>query len=494
MLKSCPSELDITVRTVSSPCQERKHHQGTDPVTNQARQITFNGDNKQVEVKDANGNAIGKYYYDGEGKRVKKVTATETTIFVYSVGKLAAEYSTQISQNPTTSYTTADHLGSPRVITDKTGNIKSRRDFMPFGEDIFVGVGGRTGATGQRYSSSADDIRQKFTGYQKDSETNLDFAEARMYENRHGRFTAVDPLIASGKSANPQTFNRYVYVGNSPLVITDPLGMIGDYYNRNGFWLGHDGKNDGKVYFAVEYGRTKGNRVILDRRTTEETTIEEVLRVQNTAVPLIPGTETTALNEFGAGGVQGTADVTNGVPKGIGNFFIDSANSFTDLLVHNSGIAPLPDFVPNPFEIKRFTFSTWKEAMYGNAGYTATVLAPSVAGGPFAASKALSVVPEEFAANPSALSQVQINRASGNALRDEIAGALTQEGRQVTTEVYKRTPFGKRFIDIEVSHNGQVLGGIETKFGGARYRSSQRAKDFWLRYADNYIVSVVRSQ
>jgi hypothetical protein len=70
------------------------------------------------------------------------------------------------------------------VITDKTGNTKARRDFMPFGEDIFAGIGGRTGDTGQRYSSNADDIRQKFTGYQKDRETNLDFAEARMYENR----------------------------------------------------------------------------------------------------------------------------------------------------------------------------------------------------------------------------------------------------------------------------------------------------------------------
>jgi Bacterial EndoU nuclease len=46
-----------------------------------------------------------------------------------------------------------------------------------------------------------------------------------MYENRHGRFTAVDPLLASGKSANPQSFNRYVYVLNNPIVATDPSGM-----------------------------------------------------------------------------------------------------------------------------------------------------------------------------------------------------------------------------------------------------------------------------
>jgi RHS repeat-associated protein len=56
-------------------------------------------------------------------------------------------------------------------------------------------------------------------------ETGLDFAKARMYENRHARFTAVNPLLASGKSANPQTFNRFVYVGNNPLNRVDPTGL-----------------------------------------------------------------------------------------------------------------------------------------------------------------------------------------------------------------------------------------------------------------------------
>jgi hypothetical protein len=52
-----------------------------------------------------------------------------------------------------------------------------------------------------------------------------------MYENRNGRFTAVDPLLASGKSANPQTFNRYIYVGNNPIMVTDPSGLIW-YFNK----------------------------------------------------------------------------------------------------------------------------------------------------------------------------------------------------------------------------------------------------------------------
>lgn len=195
-----------------------------DPVNSQARTFVFNGDNKQIEVKNASGLPIGKYYYDGEGKRVKKVTDSETTIFVYSGSKLAEEYSTQVSTNPTIAYTTTDHLGSPRIITDKLGQINARRDFMPFGEEIYLGVGGRTGDSGQKYASTQDNVRQKFTGYQQDKEISLDFAEARMYENRLGRFTAVDPLLASGKSANPQTFNRFVYAGNNPIIRTDPNG------------------------------------------------------------------------------------------------------------------------------------------------------------------------------------------------------------------------------------------------------------------------------
>lgn len=156
------------------------------------------------------------------------VTDTETTIFVYSAGKLVAEYSTQLATQPATNYTTTDHLGSPRIITDELGQVKARRDFLPFGEELFVNVGQRSESL--KYGTNADNVRQKFTGYQKDSETSLDFAEARMYENRYARFTAVDPLLASGKSSNPQTFNRYIYVGNNPIITTDPLGL--DWYKR----------------------------------------------------------------------------------------------------------------------------------------------------------------------------------------------------------------------------------------------------------------------
>ena len=46
-----------------------------------------------------------------------------------------------------------------------------------------------------------------------------------MYNNQHGRFTAVDPLLASGRSADPQSFNRYAYSRNDPENLTDPSGL-----------------------------------------------------------------------------------------------------------------------------------------------------------------------------------------------------------------------------------------------------------------------------
>jgi RHS repeat-associated protein len=88
---------------------------------------------------------------------------------------------------------------------------------------------------------------------------------------------------------------------------------------------------------------------------------------------------------------------------------------------------------------------------------------------------------------------VQQNREIGNKFRDEIADLLQKEGLDVVKEVYKRTIFGKRFIDIEVSKGGQVLGGIETKTGNSAYTTSQRAKDAWLRL-QGYIVNLVRDK
>lgn len=117
----------------------------------------------------------------------------------------------------------ADQLGTPRMIVNKSGSLASvkRHDYLPFGEELFAGTGGRT-TTPQGYSG--DNVRQKFTGYEHDNETQLDYAHARYYANNQGRFTGVDRV--SGSLPNPQSWNGYTYTRNNPLNLTDPTGLI----------------------------------------------------------------------------------------------------------------------------------------------------------------------------------------------------------------------------------------------------------------------------
>lgn len=131
-----------------------------------------------------------------------------------------AEYSTALATTPQVSYLTTDHLGSPRVVTDKNGTVNDRKDYSAFGEES---------TSAERSSNTeytaADQLRKSYAGYEKDGESGLEFAQARYYNPTHGRFTSVDPLTASASLRNPQTFNRYSYVLNSPYKFTDPLGL-----------------------------------------------------------------------------------------------------------------------------------------------------------------------------------------------------------------------------------------------------------------------------
>jgi RHS repeat-associated protein len=121
-----------------------------------------------------------------------------------------------------------DQLGTPRMIADQTGSLAGvkRHDYLPFGEEI---GGPQVALLGARTSTSAftgDSVRQHFTGYEADGETNLNYAQARYQSPVQGRFTSVDPLGSSANIGNPQSFNRYSYVNNNPINLTDPSGLM----------------------------------------------------------------------------------------------------------------------------------------------------------------------------------------------------------------------------------------------------------------------------
>jgi RHS repeat-associated protein len=196
---------------------------------NVGRQFKYDGDNKQVEFNPGAGLPVTKYFYDADGRRVKKETSGEIRAFVYNAqGQLAAEYTNGAPTGSGTSYMTTDHLGSTRIMTDAAGNPKTRHDYLPFGEEISVlstNYGSRLAIPGYT-STILDGPTQKFTAKERDTESGLDYFGARYFSGAQGRFTSVDPSRQSIDLANPQTWNRYSYGLNSPL----------NYVDRNGLW------------------------------------------------------------------------------------------------------------------------------------------------------------------------------------------------------------------------------------------------------------------
>jgi len=216
---------------------------------------TYDAENRMLTA--TKGGVSSSYAYDADGRRVRRIIGAQETWQIYGIGgELLAEYA--VGASPTTpqkeygyrggqmlvvwdggetgdrqlQWLVQDHLGSTRMVVDRSGSLGGikRHDFAPFGAELSAGVGIRSASNGY----SVDSVRQKFGSYERDNETGLDYAQARYYDNRQGRFLSVDPLISSGRPSSPQSWNRYSYVGNHPLELTDPTGLIwakkGDQY------------------------------------------------------------------------------------------------------------------------------------------------------------------------------------------------------------------------------------------------------------------------
>jgi RHS repeat-associated protein len=107
------------------------------------------------------------------------------------------------------------------MVTDASANPVARHDYVPFGMEIPTGYAGRTGVSG-----ASDGLSPKFTGQDRDTDTGLDFFQARYMGSGQGRFTSADPagnFVAD--PGNPQSWNLYSYVWNNPLALVDPSGL-----------------------------------------------------------------------------------------------------------------------------------------------------------------------------------------------------------------------------------------------------------------------------
>src|SRR5262249_60280309 len=84
-----------------------------------------------------------------------------------------------------------------RATADSSGSPVSTNGHFPYGETLC-------------HSGSTSEF--VFTSYRRDANTGLDYADARFYSSRLGRFVSMDPLMGS---------NRYAYVNIDPINLID---------------------------------------------------------------------------------------------------------------------------------------------------------------------------------------------------------------------------------------------------------------------------------
>lgn len=181
----------------------------------------------------ATSSSTASYGYDGEGRRVKRTSSGATTFYVYdATGELAAEYGA-VSSITGRNYLTADPLGSTRIVTDANQAVvaSQRHDYLPFGDSILAGQGGRTTGQGYGADEATGVLSKLFTGKERDSETGLDYFGARYLSGVQGRWTSPDwsekpETVPYADVRDPQSLNLYAYVRNNPIGNRDLDGHL----------------------------------------------------------------------------------------------------------------------------------------------------------------------------------------------------------------------------------------------------------------------------
>lgn len=180
------------------------------------------------------------YSYDGIGRRVGRTDSSGTYQYLY--GLPGRPFLVSAVRDPDDVLTTlyydgkamlfamdrggriyyvgTDQIGTPRVVADSTGTVVKVVEYDSFGYRISD-------------SNPGFDLPIGFAGGLEDIDTGLVRFGYRDFEQKSGRWTARDPALYEGGQAN-----LYVYVGNDPVSLRDPLGLWcigGSVYEVVGF-------------------------------------------------------------------------------------------------------------------------------------------------------------------------------------------------------------------------------------------------------------------
>lgn len=191
------------------------------------------------------GNTSIAFAYDGNGSRVRQsvTVGATTTVTTYLNDAVSGAMSEKVVTNDSSAtwhdymvvdgrivaeklsgatsalrYFVTDHLGSVAVVMNESGSVVERSAYDPWGKRR--NVDGSDDVT----CSLTSQTTRGFTGHEQIDAACLINANARLYDQTLGRFMTADSILPDPYDL--QSYNRYSYVRNNPLTMTDPTGHI----------------------------------------------------------------------------------------------------------------------------------------------------------------------------------------------------------------------------------------------------------------------------
>ncbi len=148
---------------------------------------------RELAVYDMNTGRVKYYNLFGNGS-LGRVEANWDSIWVEDPRSQNPGY-WSYSRTDSRYYYIKDHLGSIRITIDEAGNVVNAQDYYSFGGILRSYETG--GLSGERY---------KFTGKERDTETNYDYFGARYYDSDLGRWLTPDPLADKYPGWSPYNY------------------------------------------------------------------------------------------------------------------------------------------------------------------------------------------------------------------------------------------------------------------------------------------------
>ncbi|TEB45446.1 hypothetical protein D0809_00065 [Flavobacterium circumlabens] len=213
-------ELNISCNTFKSPVQIDET--GVDKISftyndsNGRSTMFYGGLEDEILLRP-----LRKYYAADGSMEIKHNRTTGTFEFITYIGGDGYSAPIVLRSNGTTSdylYLQRDYQGSILSITNQAGAVIEKRLFDAWGNIAKVPDGAGNTLTGLTV------LDRGYTGHEHLQSVGLINMNGRIYDPKLHRFLQPDNFVQD--PFNTQSYNRYGYCWNNPLVYTDPSGEI----------------------------------------------------------------------------------------------------------------------------------------------------------------------------------------------------------------------------------------------------------------------------